>query len=200
MRIVENSAERVVLRDRTLWVSWVCLAAAAATALLVVARHADPRQLIPAALFVAFGLLFLRATDAVFDKAQGLCRVRRRDVWRVTQTEIAFRDIIDVRVEPMHVQDNSGGFKVRLSLVTAQAVLPLSAAYEPGLERYEAMRETLLDTVMQGRPRPAAEDPVEVLVKAGHRVAAVGLLRQRDGLDLTAAHSRVQALREKLGA
>jgi len=200
MRIVENSSERVVLRDRTLWVSWVCLGAAAAVCLLVALKHGDPRALYAAGFVAVFGLFFLRATDAVFDKARKTCFVRRRDIWRVTEVELAFRDIVDVRVEPMHVQDDEGGFKVRLSLVTAGQAVPLSAAYGPGLERYEAMRETLLDTVMQGRPRPPPEDPVEVLVKAGYGVAAAGLLRQREGVDLATAHSRVKAMRENLGA
>jgi hypothetical protein len=200
MRIVENSPERVVLRDRTLWVCWVCLAGAAAIAAHYAVTLTEPRQLIPAALTAAMGLFFLRASDVVFDKARKVCAVRRRDIWRVTQAEVEFRDIVDVRVEPMPVQDDEGGFKCRLSLVTAQGVLPLSAGYEPGLQRYEEMRETLLDTVMRGRPRPAAEDPVEVLVKAGHRIAAASLLRQRDGVDLATAHSRVKAMREKLGA
>jgi hypothetical protein len=199
MRIVENSPERVVLRDRTLWFSWICLGAAAAVGGRFAVAHGDPRQLFAVAFVAAFGLFFLRATDVVLDKSRSTCAVRRRDIWRVTQFELGFRDILDVRVEPMPMQDD-GGFKCRLSLVTAQAVLPLSAGYEPDLQRYEEMRETLLDTMMQGRPRPPAEDPVEVLVKAGQRIAATSLLRQRDGLDLTTAHSRVKALREKLGA
>jgi len=200
MRIVENSPERVVLRDRTLWVSWVCLGAAAAVGLQVALKHGDPRALYAAGFVAVFGLFFLRASDVLFDKGRSLCRVRRRDIWRVTQVELAFRDILDVRVEPAPMQDNDGGFRVRLSLVTSQGVLPLSASYATGLQRYEAMRETVLDTVMQGRPRPPPEDPVEVLVKAGYRVAAASLLRRREGVDLATAHSRVKAMRETLGA
>src|ERR1700749_4694387 len=102
MHIVENGVARLVVRDRTSWVSWVCIAAAAANGVGLAATH-DLRFLVPGLLFAAFGAAFLRASDVVFDKARRLCRVRRRDVGRVTFREIPFQDIVDVRVETASV-------------------------------------------------------------------------------------------------
>src|ERR1700730_1962544 len=83
MRISENTPSHLKLRDRTLWISAVCLAAAA----ILIARAAFDQdrfeQLIPAALSLIFGLAFLRATDVTFDKIERICAIRRFDVWRV---------------------------------------------------------------------------------------------------------------------
>ena len=195
MRISENAPSRLRLRDRTLWISLVCFAGAAA----IIARVAvdrDPfEQLIPAALVVMFGLAFLRATDVTFDKVEGICAIRRFDVLRVKRTQIAFADIVDVRVEIEPMPDNPASISCRLSLVTASAVIPLTASYEPDRDRYNAMRDAVLEVVFKDRQKPTAHDPVRMLVKEGRMIDAVAILRMRDGLDLTTASARVNELR-----
>jgi len=199
MRIVENNAQRLILRDRALWISWVCFALGSIAFGHFAIARGDPRQLIPGALFVVFGAAFLRATDVVFDKAQRRCAIRRRDVWRVTGAEMPFDDIVDVRVEPMHAADDSGAISCRLTLVTASATLPLTATYQPSLQRFEAMRETVAEVLFAGRAEPAAEDPVLTLLRAGRFIDAVAFLRQRDGLGLAAARTRVQEMKQAAG-
>ena len=83
----------------------------------------------------------------------------------------------------------------RFSLVTQADVIPLTAAYEPDLERYNKMREVILAMLFSPSRRPVAVDPVLDLVTRGQIVAAVALLRKRDGLDLTAAKMRVDEMR-----
>ena len=97
MRIVENTPERLVLRDRTWWISVICFGAAAV--LLIRFAPADRGALVGAVLFVVFGLAFLRGTDLVFDKVQTLCTLRRLDVLRIKRLRFAFEDIRDFRVE-----------------------------------------------------------------------------------------------------
>jgi hypothetical protein len=200
MRIVEDTSSRLVLRDRSLWLSWFMFGLAVVSVVWVLAQRADPRQLLLGAVWLGFGLAFLRATDAVFDMERGVCHLRRRDIWRVTQRELAFADITDVRVEPMPLDDADGPISCRLSLVTAAGAVPLTATYQPGLESFEAMRGVILDALFPGRAKPPEEDPVEVLVKAGRRIDAIALLRRRHGLGLAEAHSRVAALRKSLAA
>jgi hypothetical protein len=72
----------------------------------------------------------------------------------------------------------------------------LTVAYEPDLERYNRMRETVLDVMFSPSHRPAATDPVLDLVKRGQIVAAVALLRKRDGLDLVTAKARVTEMQK----
>jgi hypothetical protein len=161
-----------------------------------VAVDRDPsEQLIPAALIVVFGLAFLRATDVTFDKVGRICAIRRFDVLRVKRTQIAFADIVDVRVEIEPMPDNPASISCRLSLVTASAVIPLTASYEPDQDRYSAMRDAVLEVVFKDRQKPAALDPVRMLVKEGRIIDAVAILRMRDGLDLTTASARVDELR-----
>jgi hypothetical protein len=74
--------------------------------------------------------------------------------------------------------------------------MPLTADYEPSWERYEAMREVVLGTVFSDRPRPAAADPVHLLVREGRIIDAVSMLRTREGIDLKTAKERVKALQD----
>ena len=197
MRISEDTPERLVLRDRTLWISLVCLAGA--TALLVrFAMVEDKALLMGVAVSVLFSLPFLRASDLVLDKSQRICSLRRLDMWRVTRASLAFSDIRDIKVEVEPMGGNSQVISCRFSLVTASATIPLTVAYEPDLERYNRMRETILDSLFPAARRPAATDPVQDLVQRGQIVAAVALLRKRDRLDLVAAKDRVDAMRKAL--
>ena len=77
--------------------------------------------------------------------------------------------------------------------------MPVTIPYEPDLERYDRMREIILDTVFAGARRPAPTDPVQDLVNRGRIVAAVALLRQRDGLDLVTARTRIDDMQKTLG-
>jgi len=193
MRIVENTPERLVLRDRTLWISAVCFGAAAL--LLIRFAPADRGALIGAILFAVFGLAFLRSTDLVLDKYQALCSLRRLDVLRVKRLRFAFEDIRDVRVEVEPMAGEAHTVSCRLALVTADGVTPLTASYEPDLDRYNQMRDVLMETVFPGKVRPPAADPVNTLVQQGNLIAAVALLRTREGLDLATAKARVDEIK-----
>ena len=123
MRIVDDTPSHLKLRDRTLWISGVCFGAAA-IAVLYEFGQGETVQLGPAAIAVAFGLAFLRASDVTFDKIGRTCNIRRLDVLRVKHTRVAFADITDVRVEPAPESDNSGTISCRLSLVISTADFP----------------------------------------------------------------------------
>jgi hypothetical protein len=57
------------------------------------------------------------------------------------------------------------------------------------------MRDTVLEAVFRDRKKPAALDPVRLLVNQGRIIDAVAVLRIRDGLDLTTSSARVDELR-----
>jgi hypothetical protein len=193
MRITENTSMRLKLRDRTLWISVVCFAAASFEVASFAVHGGTWSELVPAAVSVAFGLAFLRATDVTFDKNRRICAVRRFDVIRARRQQLAFHDIKDVRIEVS--SGDSDGISCRLSLVTASGVVPLTAGYEPDLSRHDAMRDTLLDELFGDSPRPAAVDPIHDLVAEGRIVDAIKVLRLRDTLSLTAARARIDEIR-----
>jgi hypothetical protein len=196
MRITENTPSRLELRDRTLWMSVVCFAAMAIFVVRFGFVSNQPAVLIPAALFLMFALAFLRATDVTFDKTKRVCDIRRLDVLHQTRLRLAFTDITDARVELVPMPDNPADPSCRLSLVTTSAVVPLTAGFEPSQARYNAMRDAVLEAVFGDGKRPAAPDPVRMLVKEGRIIDAVAMLRARDGLDLTTASKRVDELRK----
>jgi len=156
----------------------------------------EPRLLISAGLFLVFALAFLRATDVTFDKIERTCSIRRLDVLRVTRTQLGFDDIVDARVEIEPMPDNPAIPSCRLSLATKSTTVPLTAAYEPSQERYDAMRAAVLDAVFTKKTRPAAVDPIHMLVKDGRILDAVSMLRVREGIDLKTATARVKELRK----
>ena len=195
MRITENTPTHLRFRDRTLWISVICFAAAG---VLGVYAACDPGQFelfIPATLFLMFGLAFLRATDVTFDKVARTCVISRLDVLRVMRVRLAFEEIVDVKVEIAPLEGDSTVPSCRLSLVTASALVPLTMSYSPDERRHDVMRETVLETVFGDGKRPAALDPIRMLVKDGRIIDAVAMLRRRDGLDLTTASARIDELR-----
>jgi hypothetical protein len=78
--------------------------------------------------------------------------------------------------------------------VTGSADIPLTVAYEPDMDRYNRMRDIVLDAVFSRSHRPTAIDPVQDLINRGQIVGAVALLRKRDGLDLTTARDRIREM------
>ena len=191
MRITEDTPQRLKLRDRTLWISAVCCAASAVLLASFVAAPDHLGLLAVSGLFFVFALGFLRTTDVTFDKARRTCDMRRVDVLRLTRTHLSFDDIVDIKVDIEPLQGELQVTACRLSLVTASAVLPLTASYEPSLERYNAMRDRILDVLFADGRRPPAADPVEALAREGRTIDAVAVLRKRERLTLTAARARV---------
>jgi hypothetical protein len=195
MRIAENDQARLVLRDSSLWISWICFAAVAALAVNFASHPADARLLIPPAFFAVFGVAFFRSSDLTFDKMTRTCVLRRRDLARVRRMAFGFGEVSDVRVEVRLGGDRSRILMCRLNLIKGSETLPLTASYAPGLARYEALRETLADVVFAGRERPPAVDPLQTLADQGQVIDAISWMRSRDGLDVAAAHARIEALR-----
>jgi hypothetical protein len=117
MRISKDTPSHLRLRDQTLWLSAICIGAAALLVFGVVRDH-EPRLLISAGAFVIFALAFFRATDVTFDKIARTCLIRRLDVLRLTRTQLGFDDIMDARIETEPMPDAPAAPSCRLSLVT----------------------------------------------------------------------------------
>jgi hypothetical protein len=198
MRIIKaTTPSQLVLRDRTLWISIVCFAAALFLGYRVLARH-DPAALaIPALFLVGFGLVFFGATDVVFDRTEQVCRLRRISALGIVRARYRFAEIADVRVEIEPSLGHSTTTMCRLALVTAAGTTPLTRSYEPSLKRYNAMRDAIVLALAADLPLSAEIDPVQELVNQGRTIDAVALLRTREKLGLTEAHERVARLKRE---
>lgn len=196
MRIVENSPTRIVVRDRTSWISIVLGAGAIFVAVLAISRG-EPKALISAGLCIVFAIAFLRTSDVIFDKVARSCTLKRRDMWRITRKVVQFASIEDVLIDTM-VSDAPGGIAYRLSLSTSEGAVPFSATYEPGQDRYREMRMVIVNAVFGQATAPAPLDLVRELVKAGRSIDAISLLRQREGIGLTEAKARIDDVQREL--
>jgi hypothetical protein len=199
MRIVENTPARLVLRDRTLWISIVCFAAGAVPMAFFSGGVAPWRLLGGSAFFFISGLLTLRTSDVIFDKVARTCDINRFDVLRRKRTRLAFADIVDVRVEREPTEMNRRAALCRLSLVTDASVLPLTAGYSGGPERFDAIRKTILSALSRDAASPTDVDAVDALVQQGRTIDAVAVLREREGLDMSAAVARVKQMQKERG-
>lgn len=192
MRIAEDSPQRLVLRDRTLWIG-VLLVFAAAFLVYMSLRQAHPAGMwVGAGLFVLFGLAFFSASDVVFDRSTGEVTLTRLVLWRRSQRVLRFSEIKGVEIQ------ESPGERVptcRLALVTAERSFPLTTVYDRGRKDYEAMRAAVLRAM--GHAGESAPDPLESLVRQGRIVEAVELLRRRESLDLVTARERVREMEHK---
>jgi hypothetical protein len=141
MRIVEDSVSRLVLRDRTLWITVMCFLAPGLMIIQSVTR--PPPVNFYTALLVAgiFGLAFLQMTDVVFDKARRVATLRKLTVIRLTRATLQFADTVDVTVQ-IAPQPDGVSITCRLAFQTRDDVM--TASYEPNLERHNAMRDAIL--------------------------------------------------------
>src|SRR6185437_16323788 len=118
MRIVENSSSCLKLRESSGYLPAVLVSCAVITAILVLARHDDPKQLINAFLFAVAAIFFRRESRITLDKAVRRCGVWRRDMWRTSYRAMSFDDIDDVQVE-LQRPNTSALTHSRLSLQTS---------------------------------------------------------------------------------
>jgi hypothetical protein len=199
MRIVENTPARLVLRDRTVWLSIICFAAAFLPLPFLSDVVAPWRLLGGFAPFFIFGLLTLRTSEVVFDKAARTCDINRFDMLRRKRTHLVFADIVDVRVEREPTEMDRRAALCRLSLVTDASALPLTAGYSGGPERFDAMRKAILGALSRDVASPADVDPIDALVQQGRTIDAVAAPRARDGPDMTAAVARVRQIQKERG-
>ncbi len=199
MRIVEDSVSRLALKDRTLWIATVCFIAAGIVGAQALAHHQRITFYFLPLVASAFGLAFLQMTDVVFDKARRVVAVRKLTVVRVTRAKLRFEDIVDVTVQISPQVGNWDSIHCRLAFRTQDAVIPMTASYEPDLERHNAMRDAILCALGRAPETTVGPDPVRELAKAGRIIDAVVLLRQRENLDLATARERIAQLQRESG-
>jgi hypothetical protein len=171
MRIVENTGSCLKFRESTGYLPAFLASAAVIVMVVVVVRHDNPKQFANVLLFATAAVFFRRESRITLDKVARRCGLWRRDMWRSSYRAISFDDIDDVQVEIERPNSSVQTF-TRLSLQTKSGAVPLTASFRADLDRHIALRESMLDVIFVGRPRPAALDPVQLLLDAGRPFAA----------------------------
>ncbi len=198
MRIVEDSPEKLVVKDQSNWLTAVCFAAAAflvGFAILGNGQHTN--VLFTAAVFAAFGAAFLRGFTAEFDKVQQVCKLSSFNIIRRTKRTIPFSEVDDVKLEADRLNIRSQA-RYRLVLTSPSGPIPLGDSYDAGLAHFESVRQAILNALARTEGPEVETDPVQDLVEQGRIADAVALLCQRENLDLTAARNRVAEMQSEL--
>jgi hypothetical protein len=171
MRIIENSSSRLRLRETTGYLPIFLAAGAIVIAVIVISRHDNPKQLINSGLLTMAAVFFRRESRITLDKPARRCGIWRQDMWRRSYRAIAFDEIEDVEVEIQKPNTDVLAY-CRLCLVASSGKVPLTAGFSATLDWQIKVRETMIDAIFVGRPRPAALDPVQLLLDAGRPFAA----------------------------
>jgi hypothetical protein len=197
MRIVENSVQRLALRDQTIWITALCSAAAAFILYQLFVNQEFGSQASIALLFAIFGLIGLRVSNVEFDKMAQLCILSKLSMFKRTRLTIHFADIVDVKIDIEPMNTDSQQESCRLCLATASGAIPLSETYEPGLRHYNEIRIAILEALGNQEALAASQpDPVQSLVQQGRTIDAVALLRQRENLDLATTRKRIDEMQK----
>jgi hypothetical protein len=152
MRIVEDKPERMVLKDRTFWISFICGPLGLFLAFVTVTQP-NWGSGIGAALTLVCALVFFDSTDMVLDRVTRTIDLRRMTMGRHRRWSLAFGDIRDVQIE--RSSGGRNGPTYRLVFVTAGEQIPLTAALEGGGRgRYEEMQQKI-QHVLGGAAAPA---------------------------------------------
>jgi hypothetical protein len=171
MRIVENSPKCLRLEESSERLAAFLLAVAVILAIVIIAQHLNPKQLINAFLFAAAAVFFRRKSQVKLDRSARHCEIVRQDMWRQSHQSVPFDNINNVQVEIMR-PDTSVQVHSRLSLETSEGALPLTAGYRADLDRHLELREAMVDVIFSGRSRPMPLDAAQLLRDAGRPIAA----------------------------
>jgi len=149
MRIVEDKPERMVLRDRTLWVSLVTGPLALLLVVVTIGKPAWAPGLAAAVLGLC-AFVFFNSTDVVLDRLARTIDLRRMSMGRTRTWSLRFDEIAQVRVD--RTSGGRNGPTFRLTFLTAGGAIPLTAAYEGGQAKYDDMLKRVRDALRSAGP------------------------------------------------
>jgi hypothetical protein len=195
MRIAENSPERLLLKEETVWVSVICGLAAGWLFVGGVPRTGWKAALI-ASVFFLFGLAFFRTARVTFDRAQQLALIEQRTVFRRRAVTVPFAEIQDVLID-VSSAGRRGTPATRLVLSTPAGAQPLATVYTSSFATHARVRIAVLEFL--GKPvGDALQESLRYMLAQRQLIGAVELVRLRDKVDLKTALQRVKELQKAL--
>lgn len=210
MRIASQSPTELVVKDSTLWISALCGAAALATAYFALAKH-QPRGLLGGAFFLLFTIAFARHTVFTFDGMQRMVRWSGYKPFHSASGSISFDEIADITVETSFGGNNVPTY--RLSLKTANGLVPMAFVYSGSNDGYASLRRTILALIKPGLQETPADAPhasgaipgdldsaIRSLLLQGRKIDAIALLRTRERIGLIEAVKRIDEAGAKIKA
>jgi hypothetical protein len=168
----------------------VVFAATAVYDLTIGTRGTDRLVALMGAIGVCLGagLVLLEESHFVFDPKARTVNWRRRWAWSRSEGHLAFADIQHVTVQTMGESRTYPDRRVCLQLASG-ALLPLTRGYAPDAGGECSAVGDEIRRVL-GAADAASDDALAALVRSGHKMDAIRILRER-GLSLEDAKRRV---------
>lgn len=208
MRIQHGADGSLAIRENFRFLRFaavVCACAAGAIFVLVFVGEGEPAGAGWAALGVAALCLAGGVVDDRnfrFDAATRKLAWERSNLFRSRRGELPFAEIKDVVVVAQKSRDSDhrvGGYDTRYSavLVTTAGTMPLSSHHAGSESEYRDLVAKVRKVLALPEKAPDGDDEVRRLIAAGRTIDAVSLVRERDGLDLSAAHAAVRRIAQQ---
>lgn len=212
MKIVRQSPNELVVRDSSVWLSAIFIAAAVFLLYFVVVQG-DRRALVAMAVTLALALVWARRSTFTFNAATQRIDYTRLRWLRTASGTIPFSDVQAVDVQAM--SGDNGTMIYRLALATREGAVPMSDEYSGGQKYIDSLRDTIQQFI---RPAPsqnysmftapaanpdaartaALDGSVRSLLQQGRKVDAILLVRESEHLDLTEATFRVNHIENQI--
>lgn len=203
MHVTRKTNQELVILDSSIWISVFLLCVSLFVAYRLMLQH-NPRGMLLDGLFLIFILLFWRKEVVVFDAARQQATWTRRRLFKIASGTIPFSEITGIGIEATPADRV---LTYRLAILTSQGSIPMSDSYAGGQQKYENLRQEIMDFLKLDSSKPGSdsalttgihdEASVRALLNQGRRIDAIQLVRTTQNLSLTEAHDRVTALQEQ---
>lgn len=206
MHVARKTNQELVILDSSIWISVFLLCISVFAAYRLSVQH-NTKGLLSLAFMLLFILLFWRKEVVSFDAARQQVTWTRRRLFRVATGTISFSEITGIGMETTSADR---ALTYRLTILTAQGSTPMSDSYAGGQQKYEKLRQEILDFLKLDpgvAPSDSAlangindEASVRALLKQGRKVDAIQLVRISQKLSLVEATDRVAAIYHEMNA
>ena len=203
MQVARKTNQEMVILDSSIWISVFLLCASVFVTYRLILEN-NKKGLLLVGFFLLFILLFWRKEVVVFDAGRQQATWTRRRLFNVATGTIPFSEITGIGMEATAADR---ALTYRLAILTAQGSTPMSDSYAGGQQKYEKLRQEILD-FLKLDPGVAPSDSlsngindeasVRALLKQGRKMDAIQLVRLTQKLSLVEATDRVMAIHQQM--
>ena len=204
MKIARHTETELVLEDSLIWLA-IFFALASLPPLYDAIRLGVTKNFIIAGLVLLFALICIRKSSCTFDRLRRTVFLHTRTAIKVSRRSVPFDEIQDVVLDADTLGRQRAQY--RLAIVTPSGSVPLAGSYGSGSQRYEAMRQAVLEFLTRGSqpseqsartsaPSGSSELDRSILdlLRQGRKIEAISLFRTTHNVSLTEAKQRVDEL------
>jgi len=209
MHVTRRTNQELVVLDSSIWVSVFLLCASLFAAYRLSIQH-NTRGFLSLGFMLLFILLFWRKEVVVFDAARQQAIWTRRRIFKVASGTIPFSDITGINLEATSSKNDV--LVYRLAILTPQGTVPMSDSYAGNLQKYEKLKQDILEFVNPKLAQAAGlangaqagnvdyEASIRSLLQQGRKIDAIHLLRTTQKVSLVEATDRIAAISRQMNA